>query len=186
MGSFESKERWKIYLDEPTRKRIHQIQDHLENNYDGPSHYVQQKIKEENVLSAKERLEKFQNEREKLDKKIEQLQQVIEDRNQQDKLQTKVELLKEKQDKLRNVAENGIKSREEVAQEELEKRVDRGYDLDRDSEIIQDAVNRRLERRPDVDELVESVEVLQREIKDLDPESDVEFMDLETVEEVKA
>jgi len=185
MGSFEPKQHMHLSLNKEARERIKEIQDHLQENYNGMAHFVRQKLHEEQALSIEERIRKKENNLEQQKDQLQKLKRIKNERNQQDKLQTKVELLKEKQDKLRGIAEDGIMSREEVAQEELEKRVDRGYDLDMDSEIIQDAVERRLERRPDVDELVESVERLQREIEELDPECDVEFMDLEAVE-VKA
>ena len=185
MGSFSGKDTWKIYLDKQTKEKVQELADYLENNFEGPSDYVQTKLQEEDTLTDREKYEKFKQKRDEFEKKAQQMKQVIEDRKVQDKIKDKKELLKQKQEKLREINQSGFKSEEEIRDEEEKKRREKGYDLSRDmvKQAVENAVDRRLDNRPDVDELVEEVQRLQKQIGELQNEDEEWFMDLEPVKQ---
>lgn len=182
MSDFEPKDRINVSLNQEARERMREIQDHLKENYNGMAHFVRQKLHEEQALSVEERIRRKEQERQMIDKDLQQLKQVKNERETQDKLRDKRELLKEKQTKLKQIQKNGLKSREEIVEEEIQKRVDRGYSVDENDDDVRLAVDRRMENRPDVDELVESVRRLQGQVADLNGGAESYFMDLEKVE----
>ena len=198
MGDFEVKERWKVYLDKPTKEKLREILDHLEEKYDGPSDFVQQKIQEEQALSIEERIQRKKQEKQEAESDLERLKRIKQEREQQDKLRDKRELLKEKQKKLREVADSGEKSRDEIREEvveEMRKKAEGSPKIDDVEEYVdRDNVQRRIDRRvdsrfsssEDVDELVEDINRLQKQVAELNGGEEDYFMDLETVDEVKA
>jgi chromosome segregation ATPase len=195
MGDFEGR-KWHPYLDEETRERRDELIDHLKKNYDGPSDYLKQKLMEEKALSIEERIEKKKKLKEDAESDIERLQRIKKERETQDKLRDKRELLKEKQKKLRDIAETGKKSREEIRDQVLEKMREKAESSPKISDVGEwinsDSTQRRIDRRVDsrlesearVDGLVEDVQRLQKQVKELNGGEEDYFMDLEKVEEV--
>jgi len=198
MGDFEVKERWKVYLDKPTKEKLREILDHLEDKYDGPSDFVQQKIQEEQALSIEERIKRAEQEEEEAQQKKERLKRIKQEREQQDKLRDKRELLKEKQKKLREIADKDEKSRSEVRKEVVEEMREKAEGSpkinDVDEYLEKDSIQRKIDRRvdsrfsssEDKDELVEGINRLQKQVAELNGGEEDYFMDLETVDEVKA
>ena len=197
MGDFEVKERWKVYLDKPTKEKLHEIKEHLEENYEGPSDFVQKKIQEEEVLDIDQRIERAKQKEERHRNERKKLEQIKSEREEASKLRDKRELLKEKQKQLRKISDKGIKSEEEIRQEQVqhfrEKAMNSGKvdDVDEhmNKERVQNMIDRRVKKKassnPDVDELVESVERLQSEVAELNGGREEYFMDIEA-EEVTA
>jgi len=193
MGDFEVKERWKVYLDKPTKEKLREILDHLEDNYDGPSDFVQQKIQEEQALSIEERIKRAEQEEEEAQQKKERLKRIKQEREQQDKLRDKRELLKEKQKKLRELADKEQKSRSEVREEVVEEMREKAEgspkidDVDEylEKDSIQTKISRRVDREfsssQNKDELVECINRLQKQVAELNGGKEDYFMDLETV-----
>jgi len=198
MGEFEQKDYWKVYLDKETKEKIREIQDHLEANYNGKSDFVQQALQDEQALSIEERIRRLEEEREETDKQIEQLKRIKQEREQQDKLRDKRELLKEKQKKLREIADKDEKSRSEVRKEVVEEMREKAEGSpkidDVDEYLEKDSIQRKIDRRvdsrfsssEDKDELVEDINRLQKQVAELNGGEEDYFMDLETVDEVKA
>lgn len=187
MADFDVKDYWQIYLNEEMKERVKQIQDHLEDNYEGKGDFLQAKLEQEQPLSLEDRIEKARKKREEFEEKEQRLKQIKRERSQQDKLRDKRELLKEKQKQLRKIQESGLNSEAQLLKEQALARVNRGYDI-RDEEIqeyIRDSVDRALEKRPDLDELVEDVQRLQRQVAELNGGEEDYFMDLGDLE-VKA
>lgn len=169
-----NKQYWKIYLDKETRRRVEEILDHLDDHYEGPSDYVQQKLMEEDALSIEERIRRNKQKKQEFDEKIERLKQIKKEREQSKKLQDKKELLKTKQKRYREILEEGLKSEEEIREERRQKRKERGHDLS-DPEIqkyIEKNVQRQLDKQPDVEELIQDIERLQSEITELESQKD--------------
>lgn len=185
MGNFTGKDTWKIYLDKQTKQKVKDLADYLENNFEGPSDYVQTKLQEEDTLSDREKYEKFKQKRDEFEEKAQQMKQVIQDREKQDKLRDKKELLKQKQSKLEEVRDTGFKSREEIREEEFAKRENSNHDFSEEEmkEAVDRAVERKLDKRLDVDELVEEVQRLQNQISELQNEDEEWFMDLQPVKQ---
>lgn len=190
MGSFDGKI-WKIYLDEEARERRDQIKDHLEENYEGPSDFGKQALMDENVLTVEERLERLRKDKKELEQKEERLQQIIREREQQDKLRDKRELLKEKQKKLREVSDKDPLSRQEAEEKALqyvkEKNASTIEEQDLSDEEIKEfrGFKKKVEELTsdvDIDSLVEDVQRLQRQVRELNGGEEDYFMDLETVE----
>lgn len=196
MGSWSGK-RWHPYLDEEAQERRDQILDHLKQNYDGPTHFVKEKLKEEQALDIDERIRRKEQNVNQEQEELEKLKRIRDERNTQDKLRDKRELLKEKQKKLRKIARKETKSEEEVREEVLEKMrekaesspkisdVDEWINSDRTQQKISRRVESRIESDVDVDELVESVERLQSQVAELNGGEEDYFMDIEAAE-VKA
>jgi len=199
MGSFEGRT-WKIYLDEETREQVHQIKEHLQEHYDGPSDFVQEKLHEEEALDIDERINRARQEKKELDEKLSRLQQMKTDREEASMLRDKRELLKSKQEKLTEMRkeDNSVsKSREEVRQEVVEEirekcrsspKVD-DVDEHLESERVQSRIEHRVDSRmpdKDVDQLVQDVRRLQEEVAELNGGRESYFLDLETGEGVEA
>ena len=197
MGEWSGK-RWHPYLDEEAQERRDQILDHLKQNYDGPTHFVKEKLKEEQALDIQERIRRKEQNLKQKEEELEKLKRIKSERDTQDKLRDKRELLKEKQKKLRKIARKETKSEEEVREEVLENMrekaesspkisdVEEWINSSRTQERIRRQVESRIESDFDVDELVETVERLQSQVAELNGGEEDYFMDLETVEEVKA
>lgn len=189
MGSFDGT-RWRPYLDEEAQEIRDEKIDHLKRKYDGPSDFIKQKLKEEEVLSIEEKIQKFESEINEKKEDLEKLKQIKREREQQDKLRDKKELLKEKQKKLRKVQRESGLSREEIEQnlreEWEENRVPSHIDVDEyiqnNKEMFERRVENRLEKTEDVDELVEDVQRLQEQVADLNGGREEWFMNLESVE----
>jgi len=169
-----NKQYWKIYLDKETRRRIEEILDHLDEHYEGPSDYVQQKLMQEDALSIEERIQRNKQKKQEFDEKIERLKRIKQEREQSKKLKDKKELLKSKQEKYEKIMDEGLRSEEEIRQEKKRKRKERGHDLD-DPEIqeyIDRSVQRELEKQPDVNELIKDIKRLQSEVEELESQKD--------------
>lgn len=184
MADFDVKDYWQIYLNKEMKERVKQIQDHLEDNYEGKGDFLQAKLEQEQPLSLEDRIEKARKKREEFEEKEQRLKQIKRERSQQDKLRDKRELLKEKQKKLEEVQESGVKSEADLLRREAFARVNRGYSIENHEiqEYIRNAVDSKLESRPDVNELVEDVQRLQRQVAELNGGEENYFMDLEAVE----
>jgi exonuclease VII large subunit len=184
MADFEVKSRYHLYINQDTLERMKEIEDHLKDNYDGISDFVEQKMQEEQALSLEERIKRKRQNLEKQKKELNQLEQVKNDRETQDKLRDKRELLKEKQRKLREIQEKGVNTEHVLLREKALAAVNRGYDIssDRAQSIVREQVDRELEERPDLDELVESVQRLQRQVAELNGGEESYFMDLGELE----
>lgn len=194
MGSFEGNN-WKIYLNKETRERVHEIKQHLEKNYEGPSDFVQQKLVDEKTLSVEQQIEKKQTELKNLQSDLEQLKQIKREREQMDKLRDKKELLKEKQKKLRKLGNQNTLSREQIRAEIVEKMREKAESSPKIGDIddylqkdrIKTRINRKVESRVQstgsVDDLVEDVERLQKQVAELNGGREDWFMDLTQQEE---
>jgi len=197
MGDFDGK-RWHPYLDEETQERRDQILDHLQENYEGPSDFLKEKLREEKALSIEERIERKKQKKEEAESDLERLKRIKREREQQDKLRDKRELLKEKQSKLRELADKDEKSRSEIREEVVEEMREKAEGSpkidDVDEYLEKDSIERKIDRRvdsrfsssEDKDELVESINRLQKQVAELNGGEEDYFMDLETVDEVTA
>jgi len=188
MTGFEIKQSYHLSLNREARERMREIQDHLEENYDGIAHFVRQKLHEEQALSIEERMNRKRQELNEVQQDLEKLQRIHREREEQDKLRDKKELLKEKQKKLREVQKKGLLSEEEIREEEIEKRSKYNPRENPEvMEVVDRQVEKRLKNRPDVDELVEDVERLQRQVAELNGGRESWFMSLDReAEEVEA
>lgn len=183
MANFEPQKYWKLYLDEQTRERVSEIQDHLEDHYDGKSDFLQAKLMQEQPVSLEERIKKAEKDMAEAEKKLERLKQVKSDRDQQQRLKDKRELLREKQKKLRSIQEIGYMSFRDFMVEEVEKRKDRGHELSEGVlRMCKIRAESKFEGQPDVDDLVRDVQRLQEEVAELNGGPEKFFMDLESVE----
>lgn len=191
MGDFRGK-RWRPYLDKEARKIRDEKLDHLQRKYDGPSHFLKQKLKEEKALDLEERIQKVESEINNKKSDLEKLERIKNEREQQNKLRDKKELLKEKQKKLKK-AQNKI----DLSQEEAESRAlaelrDHSRFEDRDEEELRKtkAFEKKVDSLTgvDVDVLVEDVERLQSDVADLNSGREDWFMDLDQdkLEQVQA
>jgi len=192
MSDFGGK-RWRPYLDEETQERRDEILDHLQEKYDGPSDFLKQKLMEEKALSIDERIERKEQKQQEVENDLERLKRIKNEREQQSQLRDKRELLKEKQEKLREIADSGSKSFEAVCRDAMEKSLKRkpnhltekeylcnDYRKKKIGARIESALEKENDR--DVDELVSDVQRLQREIEELNGGPEGYFMSLEKVE----
>jgi len=183
MGDFDG-QRWRPYLDEEARERRDEIIEHLKRNYDGPSDFIKQKLIEEETLSIDEKIQKLEDDVEEKKEDLQKFKTIKREREQQDKLRDKKELLKQKQSKLEEIRDEGVDSFHEIMMYEIKQREKRGYDCS-DPELARTVLNRaerKFEKQPDVDELVEEVERLQRQVKELNGGREDWFLDLQSVE----
>jgi len=185
MGSFDG-QKWIVYLNKDARERRDEILDHLQGNYDGPSEFVREKLEQETALDIEERIKRAESKEKEAKEKRKRLERIKREREEQSALRDKKELLQEKQDKLQQV--RGRDKTEDVVREEVEDKVlrskpprfsDEEY-LEKKSARIDRMVEQELESGSDVDELVEDIERLQGEIRDLNGGEDLDcFLDLE-------
>lgn len=191
MGDFRGK-RWRPYLDEEARKIRDEKLDHLQRNYDGPSDFLKKKLKEEQALNLEERIQKLESEINNKQSDLEKLQQIKNEREQQDKLRDKKELLKQKQEKLREARKKGNLTREQAKEKALKQLKGKRVFKDMSEEDVKqtNAFEKTVESivGVDVDSLVEDVERLQSQVKELNGGREDWFMDLnqEQMEEVQA
>ena len=191
MTEFPVKDYWKIYLNEEAKEKLREIQDHLDENYENRSEFLREALKDEQALSLEERIRRLEEEREETDKQIEQLKRIKQEREQQDKLRDKRELLKEKQKKLREAQESDSLTREEAEEQVFDELEPRSTFSDMSRSEIRDtrAFQKKVEElcsEVDIDELVEDINRLQQQVAELNGGEEDYFMDLETVDEVKA
>jgi len=190
MGDFDGK-RWRPYLDQDTQDRRDEIIDHLEQNYDGPSDFVKQKLMEEKPLDIDEQIKRARQDKNELEEKLSRLEQIKKEREQASQLRDKRELLKEKQKKLKEASQQGYMSEEKIREEVIQKckdKVSSSGQLDSIDELsigVDERVRRRVEKQPVVDELVKEVQRLQDEIESLNGGREDFFIDLEDHEEVR-
>lgn len=193
MGDFGGK-RWRPYLDEETQKIRDEKLDHLKRNYEGPTDFLKQKLKEEKVLDIEERIQKLESEIDDKKEDVDKLRRIKNEREQQDKLRDKKELLKQKQEKLRKLSNRENKSEEEIREQvksdvfelcqdkaekdAVEKTANELFESERYQRRIQQKVEKQLEDQGKVDELVEDVQRLQRQVKELNGGREDWFMDL--------
>ena len=173
MGDFKGGS-WHIYLNKDTKERRDEILDHLQSNYDGPSDFVAEKLQQETALNIDERIERAKSEKEQYEEKINRLKQIKKDRNKASLLRDKKELLQEKQKKLRNLPDDGSYTREQIRNEVENKLLDKKLSsysdeeyLEKKSDKIKRIVDSRMDDAPNVDQLVNDVQRLQNEIKEL-------------------
>jgi len=170
MGSFDG-DTWKIYLSEEARERRDEIIDHLRDNYEGPSHYLREKLREENALDVEQQIERTESEMRELEEKLQRLQRIKEERDQQQTLRDKKELLKSKQEKLRELRSNQELSEEQVEEEIIEDLRGRSALPDSEEKIRKTRAFSKLKEKrfggSSLDELVSDVERLQSEIEEL-------------------
>lgn len=184
MGDFDGS-RWNIYLNQNAQDRRDKIIEYLRKNYDGPSDFVKQKLHEEDALTLDQKIKKFEQEIAEKEEKLKKFKQVKKEREQQDRLRDKKELLRDKQNRLREISKNKSKS-EDVIREEVKQKLlnDKPASISKDeylegkSEIIDARVNHRMSSSLNIDELVEQVERLQEEIKELNGGSEDWFMEV--------
>lgn len=170
MGSFDG-DTWKIYLSQEARERRDEIIDHLRDNYEGPSHYLREKLVEENALDVEQQIERTESEMRELEEKLKRLRQIKEERDQQQTLRDKKELLQQKQDKLRDLRENAELSEEQVEQEIIENLKGRSALPDSEEEIRETRAFSKLKEKrfggENLDKLLSDVQRLQEEVREL-------------------
>jgi len=198
MGSFDGK-RWRAYLDEEAQEIRDEKLDHLKRNYNGPSDFLKKKLKEEDVLSVEQKIQKIESEIDEKKDDLEKFRQIQRQREVQDKLRDKKELLKEKQKKLRKVQRSGYGSEVDawyVAASRAWKRCVKSAEhpkTDHESAVeafedknlagrVRAWKDRELDKQVDVDELVEDVERLQDQVADLNSGREDWFLDVQSVE----
>lgn len=190
MGEFEVKQSYHLSMNKEARDRMREIQDHLEENYNGIAHFVRQKLYEEKPLKLDERINRKKKALENNKDELERLKRIKREREEQSQLRDKKELLKEKQKQLRKVQKRESSTRDEV-RAQVESKIlsnkpprfsDEEY-LNKKEDRIERLVDSRLEKGPkNVDKLVEDVQRLQREVADLNGGQESWFMDLQSVE----
>lgn len=182
MGSFEGRT-LKAYLDQEARDRRDEILDHLKRNYDGPSDFFKQKLKEEKALNVEERIQKLESEVWDKKEDLDKLRQIKNEREKQDKLRDKKELLKEKQKKLREASDKANLTKEDAEQEALNQLRNHSRFSDMSEEELRElpAFERKVDSLLgiDLDQLVEDVQRLQEQVADLNGGREEWFMDLE-------
>ena len=198
MGNFDG-QRWRPYLDKEAQEIRDEKIDHLKRNYNGPSDFIKQKLKEEDALTIEQKIQKIKSEIDEKKDDLEKFRQIQRQREMQDKLRDKKELLKEKQKKLRKVQRSGYGSEVDawyVAASRAWKRCVKSAEhpkTDHESPVeafeaknmagkVQAWKNRHLDKQVDVDELVEDVERLQDEVAELNGGSEDWFLDVQSVE----
>jgi hypothetical protein len=199
MADFPVKDYWKIYLNEDAKQRVREIQDHLEENYESRSDFLRDKLKQEKAMDIDERISRAEQEMKQYQDKLERLKQIKREREQQDKLRDKRDLLKQKQQKLQEYSGKTQMSKEDIrnqVEQELREKFDEADRVDDVEEKMQEEytqrkINARVESRHEesvnVDQLIEDVQRLQRQVADLNGGEEDYFMDLENdKEEVKA
>jgi len=198
MGSFDGV-RWRPYLDEEAQRIRDEKLDHLKRKYDGPTDFVQQKLKEEEVLSLEQKIEKIQSEIENKEKDLNKFKQIKRQREQQDKLRDKKELLKQKQKELRNVQRRGGLTEEDAlanaahkvwskCKDKAEKPKNSEFSVielfrkDRYQRRVYHYKDKQLEGTEKINELVEDVQRLQDQVAELNGGPEEYFMDLQKTE----
>lgn len=198
MGNFSGK-RWQPYLDEETQEIRDEKLDHLKRNYDGPSDFIKQKLKEEDALTVEQKIEKVQSEIKEREEDLKKFKQIKRQREQQDKLRDKTELLREKQKKLRKVQRKDFGTEVDAwyqAASRAWKRSKKSVQHTKtDHETVAEAFHdknmekkvrawkdRAMDNRVDVDELVEDVQRLQDQVEKLNGSRKDWFLDLQKVE----
>jgi len=176
----------RISLNKDARDLIEEKRNHLEENYEGPSHFFRQKLEEEEVLSVDEKIKQIRTQKQELESKLDKYQQIKNERSKQQLLNQKKQELKKLQDRLKQVRSNNLRSESEIRQEETEKRKERGYDVSdsKVQEAIERRVRKRLENQPDVEELRSRISQLQSEVAELNGGGEEDwFMDLQAEQE---
>jgi len=198
MGSFGGT-RWRPYLDEEAQEIRDEKLDHLKRKYDGPTDFVKQKLKEEEVLSLEQKIDKVQSEIENKQKDLDKFKQIKRQREQQDKLRDKKELLKQKQKQLKQVQRRGGLTEKDAlanAAHQVWNKCSskaskpRNSDLtvvdlftkDRYQRRVYHVKDKQLEGTEKIDELVEDVERLQNQVAELNGGPEDCFMELESME----
>jgi len=97
--SFKIKSRYHLYVNQKTKERMKEIENHLQEKYDGISDFVEKKMQEEQALDIDERIRRKKQEKREAKEDLKQLKQVKKDRNQRKELDEKEPVLKEKQEK---------------------------------------------------------------------------------------
>jgi len=189
MGEIKIKQSYNVYLDEKSREKLHEIKQHIEENYGGISSFVQAKIQEEQPLSIEQKIQQAKQEEREAAERRKQLEQIHNERQEQSALRDKRELLEQKQEKLQELdgapSKDVVRSR--VEDEMLERKPSRFSDeeyLEKKKRQIDRRVESRLDEMPDVEQLVEDIQRLQDEICDLNGGEDLDcFMDVEPQEQ---
>jgi len=179
----------RISLNKDARDLIEEKRNHLEENYEGPSHFFRQKLEEEEVLSVDEKIKQIRTQKQELENKLSKYQQIKNERSKQQLLNQKKQELKTLQESLKQVRMNELPTESDIRQEETEKRKERGYDVSdsKVQEAIERRVRKRLENQPDVKELRSRISQLQSEVAELNGGREDWFMDLSQQEtEVEA
>lgn len=183
MGDF-SGTKWHPHLNEEARERRDEIRDHLEEKYENPSHFIREKLREEKALDIEERIRRKEMEKEQTEQDLKQLKQMKKDRNQRKELDEKEPVLKEKQEKLREVVSEDGMSREEAEKKVFAQLDDRAAFQDMGEEEIKQTNSfkskvEELVSSHDVDQLVEEIIQLQERVQELNGGPEDYFMDLD-------
>jgi len=189
MSEFQPKDYWKIYLNKESKERIREIQDHLDDNYDGKSDFVQNKLQEEKPVSLEERIKKAKEKKQREEERLEKLKQVKKEREDQQTLKDKKELLRKKQEQFDDLENFEPFSEQKIIHEtarNIKKSVNNSGESLHESEIAQDQISKRigkkLDQRTDPSQLVREIERLQEEVSDLNGGREDWFLDVQSVE----
>lgn len=182
--SFEIKSRYHLYVNQKTKERMKEIENHLQEKYDGISDFVEKKMQEEQALDIDERIRRKKQEKREAKEDLKQLKQVKKDRNQRKELDEKEPVLKEKQEKLREVVSEDGMSREEAEKKVFAQLEDRAAFQDMGEEEIKQTNSfkskvEELVSSHDVDQLVEEIIQLQERVQELNGGPEDYFMDLD-------
>lgn len=188
MGKFKG-DRWHIYFNEESKQRREEIIDHLQENYDGPSDFVHQKLEQESALGIEERIERTKSKEKEYKEKRQRLERIREERQQQTALRDKKELLKQKQKRLDELDNSGLTYHQALCNA-VDKMAERSSTKSLSEVEYVKAKWGRIQRMAesklsscDVDQLVSDVQRLQGEIKELNNGDALDcFKDLEAVE----
>jgi|APHM01.1.fsa_nt_gi hypothetical protein len=187
MSDFKVSKTWRVYLNQETRDELREIMPHLEENYNGPSDFVQQKIHEEQPLSIEEQIDRAEQDKNDAETRLKRLRSIKRERESKEKLESLRTELRSKQHKLREARESSSMSEAEAlhaaCQRELSNKPAR---FDKSSYLEKKArrVSRRAEKLTgdgrDVGSLKREVEELQEQVAELNGGREDWFISLDT------
>jgi len=167
------KQAWKgsnvnVSINTEAREIIDEIGPHLDEEYNGPSHFFREKLREEKEKAAtiEDKIEEFEKKRRIAEERIDELQSLKEEKKKKQKLRRLKNELEQKQEKYRELKENDLPTVQQK-RSELESKLD----PEEFSELIDDKVEehrQKLEQRSDLDELSQEISSLQNQIRELE------------------
>jgi len=184
--SFEATKTWKVYLDDETRQQIREIMHHLEDNYEGPSDFVQQKIKEEQPNSLAQRIKRAEQQKQDAEDKLDHLKEIRRERNQEERLEDLRDKLRSKQQELQEAEQSKVLSEAEALQlacdKELEHKMSNMPDtqyLEKKARRVKRRADKLMDSSADVQSLREEVSDLQNRVADLNGGREDWFLELQ-------
>lgn len=157
-----------VSINADARKMIDEIHPHLKDEYNGPSHFFREKLREEKEEAAtiEDKIDEFQKKKRIADERIEELRNLKEEKKRKKKARRLKNKLESKQERFEELKQNDLPSVEEK-RSDLEDRLDRDEFADLIDEKVEEHKEKLNDRR-DLDKLSKEIKDLQQEIRDIE------------------